>query len=158
MPRSSGGPLRVALTALDAFVAIAAVGGGLALLLGLEGDRFPTAWLTGTPFDTYALPGLVLSVLVGGSAAVATIVLLRSPRTGGLASLLAGLVLAAWIVGEILIVTADGEVVSPMEALFLAAGVAMTILGYATMRGAGLTGSQPGRGPRSADEAAGAVR
>ena len=32
---------RLALVAADAFAAVSAVGGGVALVAGLEGDRFP---------------------------------------------------------------------------------------------------------------------
>lgn len=85
--------VRVALVTVDAFAAVTAVGGGLALATGLEGDRFPAEWLRGTPFSSYVVPGLILAGVVGGRAAVAAAATLRHPRAGGRASLLAGVVL-----------------------------------------------------------------
>ncbi len=125
---------RIALVAFDAFAAFTAIGGGIALAAGLEGDRFPADWLRGTPFHSYVVPGLILAAIVGGSAAVATVATLRSPRIGGRASMLAGLVMAGWIVGEILLLTNDGEFVSPTETFYLAVGLAMIGLGVPAER------------------------
>jgi hypothetical protein len=69
-------------------------------------------------------------VLVGGSAAAAVIACLRGSR-GGPLSILAGAVMVGWIVGEILILTGDGELVSATEVVFAALGVAMLGLGFA---------------------------
>ena len=65
--------LRVVLFIVDLFVALTAIGGGIALFTGLESDeRIPPEWLDGTPFKSYVIPGLILAVVVGGSAAIAT--------------------------------------------------------------------------------------
>ncbi len=126
---------RAALVIVDAFVALAAIGGGLALALGMEGGRFPLAWLEGTPFADYVAPGLILAVAVGGCAAVATVAVVRGARGGGRASVIAGAVLVAWIVGEMAVLTGDGEIVSPTEVVFLVTGAVMTTLGAAVARG-----------------------
>jgi len=125
---------RVALVLVDAFVALAAVGGGLALVLGMEAARFPLSWLDGTPFPDYTIPGLILTVVVGGSAAVATVLAARGARRGGRASVVAGAILVAWIVGEILVFTGDGEVISPTEVFFIGVGAAMIALGALVAR------------------------
>jgi hypothetical protein len=125
---------RAALVLVDAFVALAAVGGGLALVFGMEAARFPLSWLDGTPFPDYTIPGLILTVVVGGSAAAATVVTLRGAHQGGRASVVAGAILVAWIVGEILVFTGDGEVISPTEVFFTGAGIAMIALGALVAR------------------------
>ncbi len=139
---SAGGPrrtgrrgLRAALVIADAFVALAAVGGGLALALGMESGRFPPGWLAGTPFADYVVPGLLLAIVVGGSAALATVMTVRDARTGGIASVIAGAILAGWIAGEIVVLTGDAEVVSPTEAFFLVVALAVVTLGTAVVRG-----------------------
>lgn len=132
-PMSRGAP-RVALLVVDAFVALAAVGGGLALALGMEAGRLPLSWLEGTPFRDYVGPGLILAIVVGGSAALATIAIVRDARQGGRVSVGAGAILVAWIVGEIVVLTGDGEIVSPTEAVFLATGLAMVALGVVVAR------------------------
>lgn len=94
---------RIALFAADAFVGLTAVGGGIALATGLEGDRFPPEYLDGTSFSNYVLPGLILAGMVGGSATIAAIAKLRSKESGGLISVLAGAIMMDWIVGELLL-------------------------------------------------------
>jgi hypothetical protein len=132
----SGRLPRVALVAVDTFTAVTAIGGGLALAAGLEGARFPTTWLEGTPFRSYVAPGVLLAGAVGGTAGVAAIASVRSPRAGGRASMVAGAVLASWIVGEILLLAKDDAVVSPTESLYLAIAGAMSALGWTVARGA----------------------
>ena len=121
---------RIALFAADAFVAVTASGGGIALITGLEGDRFPLDLLKGTPFNSYAIPGLILSAVVGGSATAASIATLRSPRTGALASMLAGVVLIGWLAGERLILPsrAFSSQSRWVEAVYSAAGLLMAAL------------------------------
>ena len=123
------GPTRVALVGLDGFAALTAIAGGIALAAGLEAARFPAGWLAGTPFSSYLLPGLILAAVVGGSAAVATIEAVRSSRTGGRASMTAGVLLLGWIVGEVVILTDEADVISPAELVYLGVGLAMTVLG-----------------------------
>jgi uncharacterized membrane protein YeiH len=51
--------------------ALTAIGGGIALATGV--DKLPAEWLKGTPFRSYLYPGIILTVVVGGSAAAATL-------------------------------------------------------------------------------------
>ncbi len=124
----SKGMIRPALVALDGLAALTALGGGIALATGLEGERFPVELLIGTPFSSYVLPGLILAVAVGGSATVAGVATWRSPIVGGYASLLAGGVMMGWIVGEVLILRAP-EARSWAEAAYFAVGALMAGLG-----------------------------
>jgi len=57
------------LRPVDGLVALTAVGGGIALSTGLEGDRCPPELLNRTPFTSYVVPGILLAGIVGGSAA-----------------------------------------------------------------------------------------
>jgi hypothetical protein len=63
--------IRIALVVLEAFVALGAVAGGIALLTGVFAQGIPVAWLAGTPFSDYTIPGLVLAIVVGGGMFVA---------------------------------------------------------------------------------------
>lgn len=121
------GGVRVALFVVDAFVALTAVGGGIALVAGLENDRFPVAMLRGTPFGSFVIPGLILALVVGGSAAVGAVAMLLSPRAGALASMLAGVVMMGWIVGEVLILNQPSW--TWIEVFYFAAGLVMAVLG-----------------------------
>jgi hypothetical protein len=110
------------------FTALTAVGGGLALVVGLERDRFPASLLRGTPFRSYKVPGLILAFLVGGSAAVATAAMLRSERLGARVSAIAGIVLVGWILGDVLLLRGPATR-SWVELLYFAIGVLMVSLG-----------------------------
>jgi len=120
--------LRVALVLLDMFVAVTAIGGGLALVLGLEGARFSSDILRRTPFESFVVPGLLLAVLVGGSAAVAAYATIEGGTGGGAASVVAGALLGGFILGEIALLE-DEPGVSRTEAFYLGVAAAMTVLG-----------------------------
>jgi hypothetical protein len=63
--------VRIAIGVLAAFIALTAIGGGIAMLAGA--DQFPRDWLRDTPFSDYTLPALVLAIVVGGSSLVAAV-------------------------------------------------------------------------------------
>jgi hypothetical protein len=125
---------RAALVAVDAFAAGTAIGGGIALATGAERNRFPAAWLRGTPFRDYVIPGLLLAGVVGGSAAVATVATLRRPRLGGPASLAAGVIMMGWITGEVLMLRRPLSRGTLWEMFYFAAGLMMVALGSADWR------------------------
>lgn len=118
---------RLVLLAVDGLVTLAAIGGGATMLTGL--DKFPTAWLEGTPFSGYVIPGLLLAMFVGGSAAMATATLLVARNWSGQTSIVAGAVLMGWLVGEVLILK-QPSAPSPTEVLFLVIGLIMLALGF----------------------------
>ncbi len=60
--------IRIALFVIEAFIGLSAIQGGIALLRGAFDQWVPVAWLAGTPFSDYTIPGLVLVIVVGGSA------------------------------------------------------------------------------------------
>ena len=120
---------RVALFVVDLFVALTAIGGGIALFAGLESnDRIPSAWLDGTPFDSYVIPGLILAVVVGGSAAIATFATYDSRSAGGVVSLLAGVLLMGYIVVEVVTLNQPSRWTGT-EVVFFVTGLVMCLLG-----------------------------
>jgi len=125
--------MRVALFVVDLFVALTAIGGGIALEAGLEEGRFPPEMLRGTPFGGYVIPGLILAVLVGGSAAVAAAATLLSPQIGGLVSIVAGVVTMGWIVGEILLLK-QPSAPTWSEVFYFTLGLVMAVLGLMVWR------------------------
>jgi hypothetical protein len=119
---------RTALFVVDGFAAMSAVGGGIALATGLEGDRFRPELLRGTPFRSYVVPGALLAGVVGKSALWATIATASNPRAGATLSMLAGAVMMGWIAGEVRVLRAP-EARSPVEAVYFGVGLAMAGLG-----------------------------
>jgi len=117
----------VMLFAASVFVAVTAVLGGIALAAGI--DKFPATWLIGTPFRSYLMPGLILAVVVGGSATAAAVAALCRSNPGAVISMLAGAVLLGWLAGERLILPT--AVFPPgfswLENIYIAAGVLMLV-------------------------------
>jgi hypothetical protein len=131
--RAGSSALRWPLFAAAAFVALTAIGGGVALVTGLEGGRFPLALLKGTPFSSYVIRGLILAIAVGGSSAVAAAAVLRKFRLGALASIVAGVILVGWITIEVLILH-QSTASSWVERCYFAVRLAMASLGLALGR------------------------
>ena len=113
----------LALLALEGFVGLTAAVCGVGLIV--NGLGIPRAELDGTPFASFAIPGLILSFVVGGSLlAAAWSVWTRHPLAP-LASLAAGCVLLGWIVVEAAMIN-DGRGLQ-----FAVFAVALAIIGMA---------------------------
>lgn len=117
--------LRGVLIGVDALVAATAVAGGVELVFGLNKSLLLT-WLRGTPFTDFTVPGLILGTMVGGSATVATLATLRSATVGAAASLIAGMILSGWIIGEVLLLNQPHPTL--IEVAYFSAGVAMVLM------------------------------
>ena len=112
------------LFAIDAVAALSTIAGGVELVSGLK--RFPTSWLEGTPFSDYLAPGLILGIMVGGSAAIATVMTARSESAGAVASLIAGIILMGWIAGEVLLLNQPNPTWA--EGIYFGVAAVMAIL------------------------------
>ncbi|MBP8292907.1 MAG: hypothetical protein KAX65_09045 [Caldilineaceae bacterium] len=120
-------PIRIIIAVLAGFIALTAIGGGIAILTGV--DPFPPAWLAGTPFTDYTIPALLLAIGVGGSALLAALLVLRPGRAGILATLAAGLIMAGYIVGEVLILKQTPPGPTWIELLYFGLGLTIFALG-----------------------------
>jgi len=81
------------------FNGISAVGGGIALMTGVIPEQ--VTWVQHTGFPSLFFPGVILMAIVGGSSLVAAVAMLKRVDGWQLASLLAGVIMVFWIVGEI---------------------------------------------------------
>ena len=93
---------RTLLAALLGIVALNAFGGSVYGLSGAE--SVPESWLEGSPFHTYFVPSLVLLVAVGGSMAVAAVLVVRGAATGRTAAMAAAAILLGWIGVQVAII------------------------------------------------------
>jgi hypothetical protein len=86
--------IRIALVVIEGFIGLSAIQGGIGLLRGAY--PVPVAWLAGTPFSDYTIPGLVLVIVVGGSALLAAATVFIHREWAVLVSVLAGLLMAGY--------------------------------------------------------------
>lgn len=132
--------MRGALIVTDGFAAASALFGGLELETGWP-TQFPTSMLQGTPFSSFLVPGLLLGIVVGGSAAIATVATVRSASAGAWWSLVAGSIMAGWIVGEVLILdvfAGSNQPFSPyflLQPFYFVVGIAMAALALRVVPG-----------------------
>ena len=100
--------IRIALFVIEPFIGLSAIQGGIALLRGAFDQWVPVAWLAGTPFSDYTIPGLVLVIVVGGSALLAAATVFIHREWAVLVSVLAGLLMVGYLVVEV--VSLDSKV------------------------------------------------
>lgn len=126
-------PVKYILVALTALLAVNAFGGGYYALSGAEG--VPLSWLDGTPFHSYLIPGLFLTVVVGGGMTLACVAWILRRRSAPLLSMAAGLVLVAWIVAQVAMI----GYVSWMQPACFVAGLIIACLSVVALRREGGT-------------------
>ena len=132
------------LVVVAAFVALTSVGCGVGLAIGMI--RFPLAFLQGTPFSDYFVPGLAMTILVGGSALLAAALLLATHELGAdpgiYASAVAGLILLGF---EVMEVTSIDRNTGSLLAIVLALQATYTVFGLTMLVGAAVLGIQEHR-------------
>jgi uncharacterized membrane protein len=116
---------RPILLGVQAFVAVTAVAGGLALIIGASIPSLssilvpPDDYLAGSPFTSYFVPGLLLAGLLGGIHIVAFVAVLTRRRWAMLASAAAAFATLIWIFVQMIYIP-----FSPLQAVYFAAGIA----------------------------------
>ena len=97
---------QITLGILGLFVGISAVLSGLAMIIAPDGSLLgmEVAMLGHSPFDSYLVPGLILAVVVGGTALAAGIGHARRRGSAYMTSLVAGALLAGWVLVQVLLV------------------------------------------------------
>lgn len=115
--------LRVTLLVVAGFNLASAVAGMIGLTVG-GGMGLPLEWLDGTPFASYAWPGVILGVVVGGMQALAVIAQYRRYALVWGLHVAAGLVMMIWIVVELAMLL----VWSPLHGIYFGTGLVQTVL------------------------------
>jgi hypothetical protein len=88
------------LVVVSAFNALSALGGGIGMVTA-DGLSMPKSMLADTPFSTFTVPGLILTLVVGGTQAAAVWLLVTRRKSALLWSAVAGFGMVIWIVTEI---------------------------------------------------------
>lgn len=120
--------VRIGLFVLDACIGVSAIQGGIALLQGALDQWVQVVWLASTPFSDYTVPGLMLVIVVGGSALFAAMTVFVDRKWAALVSMLAGLLMVGYEVVEA--VSIDSKVGNglptalALQLIFFVAGLA----------------------------------
>lgn len=120
--------LRGVLAVLNLVVAISGTGGGIYLIVFPDG--LPKAWFENPVFSSTLIPGILLLLVVSGSAWVATLGLLRRRPLASVVSLTAGVILVVWIVVQIALIGLS----SFLQPLFFVVGLIVTVLSWLLWR------------------------
>ncbi|MBE3561070.1 MAG: hypothetical protein IMW89_17885 [Ktedonobacteraceae bacterium] len=126
--------VRIMLAVLEVLIGLLAVGGSVAILMGVMDQWLPVAWLQGTPFTGYTIPALILLIVIGGGMLLAAATIFVQREWAVLISAAMGLVMVGFEIVEALIIDryVVGEALVPtigQQALYFVLG--LVILGLA---------------------------
>ena len=91
------------LVGIEIFGAASALVGAI-LAIAVNGAGVPLVYLANSPFASFAVPGLILGVVVGGTQTVAAVALIRRTRVALLLAAIAGFGMLIWIFAELAII------------------------------------------------------
>ena len=117
--------LYIILIILTIFQAISTVLGGIALLANII--SMPVELLRGSPFKDYTIPGLSLSLLAGGSALFAAILLFRKSKFSILFSTTAGVVMMFFEFVEVLVIGSPAGAAWTLQIIYFGTGTAIVV-------------------------------
>lgn len=92
--------VKIALIALLFIQGLTAVVSG-AGLIKTNGLGIPIEWLENSPFDSFLIPGLILSIIVGGTSLIAAFLLFKNHKYSLESAAVAGFVIQIWIFTQI---------------------------------------------------------
>jgi hypothetical protein len=130
MRRGKG--LAIWLGALQAFIGLGALAGGLGLVSDPTGANLglPADLLESTPFSSYLVPGIVLFTINGAGSLLGSVATFRRLRWAGETAMALGAFLVAWILAQIYWFAG----VHWLHALYLGLGSLELVLGWSLRR------------------------
>src|SRR6476619_4862054 len=128
---------RWALVAVEVFVAVGAVYGGIGLIAG-NAIHISDDWLVGTPFDSWVLPGIFLLLIVAAPMTIAAVAELRRRQWSYTASVFAGVAQIGWIIAEWVIM----QRFFVLQPAMLTAGTVVVLLAWMVHREPWTAGSE----------------
>ena len=118
--------VRIVLIILTGFLALTAFAGGIGLVANLNAP--PVEQLEGAPFKSFVVPGLSLFVIVGGSALLATILLVRRSRFGTLFATVAGIIIMFFEFVEVLVIGSPPGIARTLQIFYYGLGTVIAVV------------------------------
>jgi hypothetical protein len=124
-------PLAIAAIVLETVLALGAIGGGIALILGPRGEivGLPVSALAGSPFDSYLVPGVVLFAVLGLGSLVGAVLAWRAHPVAPLLTIAVGGALLIWLVVQISVIGFSTD--PPLQPIYLGMGLVIAAIGVA---------------------------
>jgi hypothetical protein len=123
--------VHVLLIVLAGVLGLSAVPGGITLLVGFYAP--PVEQLKGSIFSDFTIPGLTLLLFVGGSAVLATVLLVRRSRFGALSAALSGAIVMSFEFVEVLAIGSPPGPARVMQLLYFGVGLGLVGLSLVAM-------------------------
>jgi hypothetical protein len=120
-----GKSLHILLIVLTSFLALTAVLGGLVLLTGFYAP--PVDMLQGSLFQSFTIPALSLSFLVGSSAVFAAVLLLRKSKFDILFATTAGIIIMFFEFVEMMVIGSPAGPARFMQIFYFGLGTCIVI-------------------------------
>jgi hypothetical protein len=118
--------LNIILIVLTFFLSLTAILGGIALLAHINTP--PVAMLQGSPFRDYTIPGLALTMIVGGSALFAALLLLRKSKYAALFAATAGNIIMFFEFVEALSIGSPAGVARTLQIFYFGLGTLIVVV------------------------------
>lgn len=118
--------VKILLLIVLGFLAVSALPSGFLLMAGVI--PVPMYLLEGTPFTSWVVPGLVLSLVVGGSTAVAFVLLLRGHKFGLLGAVTTGTIIMFFEFVEVIMIGTDNGPAGFLQKLYFGIGTVIVVL------------------------------
>jgi len=116
---------RFILIILTGFLSLTAILGGISLVAGFNSP--PDSQLAGTVFRNFLIPGLALTIVVGGSALFATVLLIRKNRFSSLFALVAGIVIMFFEFVEVLMIGSPPGIARTLQIFYFGLGTILSV-------------------------------
>lgn len=113
--------LYLSLITLNIILAFTAIPGGICLLTGIAAPSLDE--LTGTIFNDYTFPGLFLMIIVGGSATISAVMLIRKKKYALFYSAMAGVIIMIFEFVEVITIGTPTGAGLIMQIIYFAIGV-----------------------------------
>lgn len=120
--------MKTLLDILLFFVAITALISGVIIILHPDGSmmQMSTDLLKTSPFKTFLIPGIVLTVFVGGSSAVALVLNILKNKRRYEWAIAAGVMTCGWVIVQMILI----NIFFWLQFVYLGIGILMILIAY----------------------------
>lgn len=120
--------MKTLLDILLFFVAITALISGVIIILYPDGSmmQMSTDLLKTSPFKTFLIPGIVLTVFVGGSSAVALVLNILKNKRRYEWAIAAGVMTCGWVIVQMVLI----NIFFWLQFVYLGLGILMILIAY----------------------------